>query len=549
MADGSVIIDTALNDEGLNKGIDKLGGNFDKLKSIASKAISAIGIGKLVKDGVEYNSTIEQLQTSFEVMTGSAEKAVEIVQKLKDVGAKTPYELTGLAQTTQTLMQYGMSADEAYDATINLGDIAQGSAEKMQSIALAYGQMSSAGKVNMQDIKQMINAGFNPLQAIMEMTGETMAQVTARYEEGKISVDEITQAMAYASSENGKYYQSMEKQSQTLSGQWSTLKDNLNELLGTAVTPLSNFLKDTVLPVINDILAGGEEMKKWIDENSVLLIILGGIVGTLTAAMIAYTVAKNADLIITGLYVGATTLATTVTTAFGAVLAFITSPVTLVVLAIGALITVIVLLVKNWDTVKEKTLEVWNKIKSVISEKIEQIKSFVTQKIPQIVNNIIDWFKKLPSNMLNIGKNMVQGLWNGINNAKDWVIGKIKGFGDSILNGIKSFFGIHSPSTVFRDEIGENLGLGMGEGFEESLNSVYKDMQKAVEHENAKLTSNLTSNHQIQVSNEDSRQARLASIDDNKEIIVNTTTNLDSKVLAKATNKVNARQQLQYGIA
>lgn len=549
MADGSVIIDTALNDEGLNKGIDKIDNNFSKLKNTAIKAISAIGFSTLVKDGIEYNSTIEQLQTSFEVMTGSADKAIEIIEKLKDVGAKTPYELSGLAQTTQTLMQYGMSADEAYEATINLGDIAQGSAEKMQSIALAYGQMSSAGKVNMQDIKQMINAGFNPLQAIMEMTGETMAQVTARYEEGKISVDEVTQAMAYASSENGKYYQSMEKQSQTLSGQWSTLKDNLNELLGTAVTPLSNFLKDTLLPVINDILAGGEEMKKWIDENSVLLTILGGIVGTLTAAMIAYTVAKNADLIITGLYVGATTLATTVTTAFGAVLAFITSPVTLVVLAIGALITVIVLLVKNWDTVKEKTLEVWNKIKSVISEKIEQIKSFVTQKIPQIVNNIIDWFKKLPSNLMSIGKNLVQGIWEGISGSISWLKNKISGWVGNVTSFIKNLFGIHSPSTLFRDEIGENLGLGIGEGFDESLSSVYKDMQKAVELENAKLTSNLTSNHQIQVSSEDNRQSRLESIDNNKEIVVNSKLEVSDKVLATAVNRVNARQQLQYGIA
>lgn len=492
MADGSVIIDTALNDEGLKKGIDKIDNNFSKLKNIAIKAIGAIGFSTLVKDGIEYNSTIEQLQTSFEVMTGSTDKAIEIIEKLKDVGAKTPYELSGLAQTTKTLMQYGMSADEAYEATINLGDIAQGSAEKMQSIALAYGQMSSAGKVNMQDIKQMINAGFNPLQAIMEMTGETMEQVTARYEEGRISVDEVTQAMAYASSENGKYYQSMEKQSQTLSGQWSTLKDNLGELLGRAVMPLSNFLKNTLLPIINDILAGGEEMKKWIDENSVLLTILGGIVGTLTAAMIAYTAAKNADLIITGLYVGATTLATTVTTAFGAVLAFITSPVTLVVLAIGTLITVIVLLVKNWDTVKEKTLEVWNKIKSVISDKIEQIKTFVTQKIPQIVNNIIDWFKKLPSNMLNIGKNIVEGLWNGISNAGSWLASKVKGWCNTIVSNIKSFFGIHSPSTLFRDEVGQYLALGVGEGFTDNISSVYKDMKTAVDFQTQKMSANLS---------------------------------------------------------
>ena len=89
----------------------------------------------------------------------------------------------------------------------------------------------------------------------------------------------------------------------------------------------------------------------------------------------------------------------------------------------------------------------------------------------------------------------------------------------------------------------------MGEGFDDSLKDVYKDMQQAVEFENAKLTSNLTSTHQIQVTNEDNRQARLESIDNNKEITVNSVTNLDSKVIARETNKVNTRQKLQYGIA
>ena len=74
-------------------------------------------------------------------------------------------------------------------------------------------------------------------------------------------------------------------------------------------------------------------------------------------------------------------------------------------------------------------------------------------------------------------------------------------------------------------------------------------MQDAVEHENAKLTSNLTSNQQIKLQSEDNRQATLKSIDDNKEIVVNSTTKLDSKVIARETNKVNARKKLQYGLA
>lgn len=242
---------------GSEKTVSKIGGAFKTAGKVAGIATAAMGAGfvALMKTGVDFNAEIEQLQTSFEVMTGSADKAVELVDKLKTVGAETPYELAGLAKTTQVLMQYGMTADQAYNATVNLGDIAQGSADKMQSIALAYGQMSSAGKVNMQDIKQMINAGFNPLQAIAQMTGETMQQVTARYEDNKISVDEVTEAMKFASSEGGKYFGSMEKQSKTLAGQVSTLKDNFNMFAGTLAGGVTDSISFGVLPAINDLLS------------------------------------------------------------------------------------------------------------------------------------------------------------------------------------------------------------------------------------------------------------------------------------------------------
>lgn len=111
----------------------------------------------VAKGGVNYNATIEQLKTSFEVMTGSAEKAAEVTERLRTMGAETPFEMKDLASTTQLLMQYGFTADEALDRMKMLGDVAQGNVQAMNSIALGYAQMASAGKVNLVDIKQMIN--------------------------------------------------------------------------------------------------------------------------------------------------------------------------------------------------------------------------------------------------------------------------------------------------------------------------------------------------------------------------------------------------------
>lgn len=118
---------------------------------------AARALSGFVTSGIQYTANIERLQTSFEVMTGSAEKAAEVVNRLRTMGAETPFETADLAAITQMLMQYGFTADDALEKMRMLGDIAQGNKEAMTSIAMGYAQMSSAGKVNLQDIKQMIN--------------------------------------------------------------------------------------------------------------------------------------------------------------------------------------------------------------------------------------------------------------------------------------------------------------------------------------------------------------------------------------------------------
>ena len=120
------------------------------------------------------------------------------------------------------------------------------------------------------------------------------------------------------------------------------------------------------------------------------------------------------------------------------------------------------------------------------------------KEIPKLIGKIINAFKGGIGGIKDIGKNLVTGLWNGINNAKDWVLGKIKGFGKSILKGLKSFFGIHSPSKLMREQVGKNLILGVGVAFEKDDDlidkqisdfgdDVYKKMQGAVNMETGKM--------------------------------------------------------------
>ncbi|MFQ9434287.1 MAG: tape measure protein [Christensenellaceae bacterium] len=230
---------------------DKLKGKYKLMGAAATAAITGA-----LKAGVEYNATIETYTASFSTMLGDAEKATALVNKLNKMGAATPFETSDLMEVTQLLMNYGLSADQAVEKMTMLGDIAQGNRDKMVSVATAYGQMSSAGKVSLEDIKQMIEAGFNPLQEITQTTGESMASLYERISKGAISVKEITDSMESATSEGGKYYKSMENQSKTFSGMVSSMKDNVSQLLGVASQGLFEGLKDT-LAEINGYMGDG----------------------------------------------------------------------------------------------------------------------------------------------------------------------------------------------------------------------------------------------------------------------------------------------------
>lgn len=238
----------------------------DMSKRVASAISSAIAMG------MDYNAQMETYQTSFETMLGSAEQAADLMEQIKQKAASTPFETEDLTAVTQLLMNYGLTAEDAIDKMNMLGDISQGNADKMMRIATAYGQMSSAGRVTLEDINQMIEAGFSPLQEISESTGESIASLRNRISEGTLSVDEITESMKRSTSQGGKYFQSMDKQSKTFSGQLSTMKDNANSFLGAMTSGLFEIGKSTVLPKLNKELesltksAQTGQLKKSMDK-------------------------------------------------------------------------------------------------------------------------------------------------------------------------------------------------------------------------------------------------------------------------------------------
>lgn len=520
--DGSLKFDTEINESGFNSGISKLGGIAKKGAGVAVAAVGAVtaALGAGVVAGVKYNASIESYQTSFEVMTGSAEKAAEVIDKLKKVGAETPFELPDLADTTQLLMNYGFSADEAMDKMMMLGDISQGSAEKMSRIATAYGQMSSAGKVSLEDVKQMIEAGFNPLQEISESTGESMASLYDRISKGTISVDEITASMQRATSEGGKYFQSMEKQSQTFSGLISTLKDNAQQLLGEVVKPISDGLTESLLPAA---ISAIEQLTQGFEENGVsgMIQAAGNIVNGLFSGMM-----ENAPLLIsTGMellnqfLLGiATGVPALITKGFEIVtqlvLGILQNLPQLITQGAAVITNFVNGLLSSLPSVLQSGVQmilrlvdgIINNLPAIVSAAAQAIARFVDSvasnlpqilstgikiigelasgliraipnlvgKIPQIISAIKDAF--LSVDWLSVGVNIIKGIASGVASAAGQLVDAAVSAATDALNWVKSKLGIHSPSRVFRDQVGKNMALGIGVGFEDNI--PYKDMEK-----------------------------------------------------------------------
>lgn len=217
---------------------------------LASTALVALG-----KVGFEYNQQMETYTTNFEVMLGDAEKAARQVEQLKDLAAATPFEMTDLASATQTLLAFNVNARDTTDVLRRLGDISLGDSQKLASLTRAFGKMNAAQKVTLEDINIMIDAGFNPLLGVAEEMGVSMEEVYDKISKGEIAFEQITKAIDKATSSGGQFYKGMEKASKTTKGLISTLADNAKALVGEVFTPVSESLKNTVLPAAIEAIA------------------------------------------------------------------------------------------------------------------------------------------------------------------------------------------------------------------------------------------------------------------------------------------------------
>lgn len=235
--------------------------SFDRVAQMAKKAFAAFATADLVRQVVNVRTEMDSLERSFVSLTQSSEKGQELTSWMKDFAAKTPLTVQGLASATQTMLGFGISADEAKKYITALGDISMGNQEKLSSLALAFSQMSSAGKLMGQDLLQMINAGFNPLTEIARKTGKTVGELKENL--GAIPLEEVKEAFISATEAGGLFNGMLEKQAEGLAGVQAKLRG--------VITDAFNKIGEENEGLIKGAFKGVEELIKVVTKLTPLI--------------------------------------------------------------------------------------------------------------------------------------------------------------------------------------------------------------------------------------------------------------------------------------
>ena len=393
------------------------GGRFKKwMKDITGSIpalvnpLSMIGVGVVssVKKGME-NELQKQNITSL--LAGDTVAADTLFGQISEYGKNTVYDKAGLIEAQKTMMSFGLSSEKSFNTLKQIGDIAMGDANKMQSLALAFSQATSAGKLQGQDLMQLINAGFNPLQVISEHTGKSMSQLKDEMSKGQISAEMLAQAFTWATEEGGLFYQGAEKAGQTLSGRMNQMKDSVDEMLVAvfgAIEPILSPLVDFATKAISAIGNGISRVIGWFKNGGTGATVFGIALGSLAAGLVAMKVQALAAAAAVKIKAAFDAMATVSTLSFKAAmdalnLSFLASPIFWIVAAVVALVAAIAYVIyktEGWG-------KTWHNVTEYCKLSFQQMGEWLRLKWLQIADFFMTGFETIE-----IGWYKLQSLWD-----------------------------------------------------------------------------------------------------------------------------------------
>lgn len=256
---------------------------------VALGGAAIFGFGKkILTAGME----IEHTRTTFGTLMQDMQQGTQLVKDLQEYAENSSFDFKGLADSAQLMLAYGSVAQDKVLPTLKMmGDIAGGNAQKMYSLSLGFSQMASTGRLMGQDLNQMINAGFNPLQEISRTTGIAVSDLRKRMEKGAISVEMVSNAFKTATSEGGRFYKGEERAAQTLQGKYNSMVEGIQALMtqiGEKTTSGAKNVVDAITGWVDKIRANLDNIMSTISiilkPLGILWNILWGIVKALASA-------------------------------------------------------------------------------------------------------------------------------------------------------------------------------------------------------------------------------------------------------------------------
>ncbi len=215
------------------------------IKGPAAAAAAAIaGIGFAAKSFIDAASTIEDLETQFISFTGSAESAARQVERIAEFSASTPFQLEDLANANRTLLAFGSSTEESLVQLKQLGEVAAGTGNNVGELAQIFGQIQVAGKLTGERFNQLAERGVNLGPVLAKSLGVAETALEGMRKRGEITADDVAKAFEQMTGEGGQFSGAMQRQSETLNGSFSTLKDNiflLQAAIGEALAPAASY--------------------------------------------------------------------------------------------------------------------------------------------------------------------------------------------------------------------------------------------------------------------------------------------------------------------
>jgi tape measure domain-containing protein len=228
---------------------------------LAAQAILQVvgAIKSFVRESVVLAAEYQRTEAAMKALTGSTAEATKKMIEFRELDKKTPLSFLDFARGAKTLMGFGLEAERTGAIMKSLSAISMGNAERFQSLALAFGQVRASGKLAGQEVLQMVNAGFNPLQEIAKLTGESMADLRQKTTDGQISFEEVALAIELATEAGGRFATMNEELQLTLAGQYDKYLSDMKMVqvqLGENLMPLMVQL----LGLSRDLLLSNDEL-------------------------------------------------------------------------------------------------------------------------------------------------------------------------------------------------------------------------------------------------------------------------------------------------